>query len=451
MDRYEIVLFVAGVVALLAAWLPPRLEKRPLSLPIVLIAVGAGAFTLAEALSSPISFEPGRDGYGLWYERAAELGVLVSLMGAGLKLDRAVGWRSWMTTWRLLAIGMPVTIAVIAASGLIAGLPLASALLIGAALAPTDPVLAADVQVGEPSTGAEADPWAEDEVRFSLTSEAGLNDGLAFPFVYAAMALSMHDFSGQALVGWFLGDVVLRIAVGLGAGYVSGWLLSKLMFSRRYGDDANLAATASGFVAVAATLAAYGAAELLHGYGFLAVFIAAVTIRSSERAHSYHRVLHEFADQVEQLLVVALLVLLGGALAGGLLDSLDVAGLAIALSAVFIARPLAGALALAGGRTLRLERRAIAFFGIRGIGSIYYVAYASNAVDIPHVERVWSIVAATILLSVVVHGIAATPVMSRLDRFSAAREARQRKRSLAISLVVPGVSSTTDTPDEHSS
>lgn len=438
MDRYEIVLFVAGVVALLAAWLPPRLEKRPLSLPIVLIAIGAIAFSLAKGFSSPISFEPGRDAYGIWFERATELGVIVSLMGAGLKLDRAVGWRSWMTTWRLLAIGMPLTIGFITTTGLIAGLPVASALLIGAALAPTDPVLAADVQVGEPSTGAEAgDPWAEDEVRFSLTSEAGLNDGLAFPFVYAAMTLSDSSFTGGALATWFFVDVVFRIVVGVGAGVASGWILSKLMFSRRYGD-ANLAATSSGFVAVAATLAAYGAAELLHGYGFLAVFVAALTIRSGERAHTYHGVLHQFADQVEQLLVVALLVLLGGALVSGLLDELDLAGFAIALCAVFVARPLAGALAMTRGRTVTPERRTIAFFGIRGIGSIYYVAYAANAVDVPQIDRVWAIVAVTVLISVLVHGIAATPAMERLDRYSASREAGRRNRSLATSLVVPG-------------
>ena len=135
--------------------------------------------------------------------------------------------------------------------------------------------------------------------------------------------------------------------------------------------------------------------------------------------------------------MVALLVLLGGALVSGLLDELDLAGAAIAMAAVFVVRPLAGALALTPGRTLPPERRTIAFFGIRGIGSIYYVAYASNSVDVPQIGRVWSIVAATVVLSVVVHGVAATAAMERLDRYTAARETRRRNRSLAESLIVP--------------
>ncbi len=419
MDPYELVLLGAGAAVLLAAWLPSRLAARPLSLPIVLVAIGVGLFAL------PLGFTPDHRVHGEWFERATEFGVIVSLMGAGLKLDRPIGWRTWQATWRLLLIGMPATILVVTIFGRVAGLSLGAALLVGAALAPTDPVLAADVQVGEPSTGSPDAVWAEDEVRFSLTSEAGLNDGLAFPFVYAAIALAASA-NGPSVAGvahWVAVDLLFRLAVGLLSGLATGWALSRLLFGRKDGPE-GLAAATTGFVALAATLLSYGIAELLHGYGFLAVFVTAVTIRSAERSHRYHKVLHDFADEVEQLLVVALLVLLGGALVGGVLDGLDLAGALVALGCIFVARPLACRIALHRMPILPLERRTIAFFGIRGVGSFYYLAYAATSAQFPGIDRVWAIVAFTVVISIVVHGVAATPVMHRLDRLGRRRRRR---------------------------
>jgi NhaP-type Na+/H+ or K+/H+ antiporter len=114
-------------------------------------------------------------------------------------------------------------------------------------------------------------------------------------------------------------------------------------------------------------------------------------------------------------------VLLGGAAVHGLLDGFDALSVAVAVACVFVVRPISCRLALMGGRTLPLERRTIAFFGIRGIASFYYVAYAVTAADFPDVDRIWSAVATTVLLSVVVHGVAAAPVMQRVDRYRAAQ------------------------------
>lgn len=422
LDEYEVVLLAAGVVVLLAAWLPGRLAERPLSLPIVLVAIGVAAFAL------PIGVRLDVMQHGMWVERATELGVIVSLTGAGLKLDRPMGWRTWRTTWRLLAIAMPLTIVVVAAVSLAAGLAVGSALLVGAALAPTDPVLAADVQVGEPSTGADARRAPdEDEVRFSLTSEAGLNDGLAFPFVYAAIWLtgSDGDVTWSGWWRWFGVDLVARVAIGVAAGVAVGWVLSLLIFGRRHSQHGGLATSAFGFVAVATTLIAYGVAEFVHGYGFVAVFVAATTIRAVERTHEYVSVLHEFGDEIEQLLVVALLVLFGGAILGGLLDGFDVWSVVIAATCVFVARPAACWVSLRGSRTDPLERRLIGFFGIRGVGSFYYVAYAANSIDVRHLDRVWAAVTTTVLLSIVVHGVLATPAMRHLDRRARRRSARR--------------------------
>ena len=188
MDTYVIVLGGFGALVLLTAWLPMVLRQLPLSLPIVCVGIGAALTTIPAV--SDIAFHP-REHIHL-VERLSEFVVIVSLMGAGLKLDRAVGWRRWMITWRLLGIAMPLTILALAVlASVLLGLGAASAILLAAALAPTDPVLASDVQVGPPLQGK------EDEMRFALTSEAGLNDGLAFPFVHLAIALAAAEAFGM--------------------------------------------------------------------------------------------------------------------------------------------------------------------------------------------------------------------------------------------------------------
>lgn len=412
-----LILAVAGVLVLLAAWIPRHLEHRPMSLPIVLVTIGAIVFAI------PALHPPDPRVHVELLERLTEAGVLVALMGAGLKLDRPVGLRTWATTWRLLVIAMPLTIAGIAFVGWsVLGLSGAGALLLGSVLAPTDPVLAADVQVGEPTIDHLTSMHSEDEVRFALTSEAGLNDGLAFPFVYGAILLALRDagMSHRSLASWVAFDVFYRLFVGVVVGVVVGRLLGRFMF-RSLGRMAALAESTEGFVAVGATLLAYGATELLHGYGFVAVFVAAVALRNAERRHVVHQVLHDFARQLEELLVVGLLVLFGGALVNGLLEDLSWAGALVAFIAVFIVRPITGRIALLGSKVKGPERRAISFFGVRGLGSLYYVTFAFLAAPFQDHDVLWSTVSFAILLSIIVHGAAATPVMERLDRLRATR------------------------------
>ncbi len=407
---------MAGAAALIAAWLPQVLRGRPLSVPIVVVGLGVVAFLLPFDLPKPDVIK-GRE----LVERLTELGVVVALMAAGLKLDRQIGWRSWGTTWRLLAIAMPLTIIGVAGVGwALAGLAPASAVLLGSALAPTDPVLASDVQVGEPSIEGDGpnpeEAPEEDEVRFALTSEAGLNDALAFPFTYLAILVAQKGSDpSRWLVRWLAVDVAFRVAVGLVVGIVLGKLLGKILFHRQEGRE-GLAAAAEGFMVLGATLLAYGLTEVLHGYGFLAVFVTAVVLRRSEYRHEYHRVLHGFSNQVEQLFTVLLLLLFGGALAGGLLGRLTWGGAAVAVLTVLLIRPLAGLLALARGHDDWTERAAISFFGIRGIGSLYYLAYAMGEARFSGDREIWAIAGAVILLSIALHGITSAPAMSLLDR-----------------------------------
>lgn len=402
MALYETVLILVGVAVLGAVILPRLLSQRPLSFPLVYVAFGFVVFSLPLELPSPNPIEQ-----GMMAERLTELGVIVALMGAGLEIDREFGLRRWRSTWRLLAVTMPLTIAGSALLGWwMIELTIAHAVLLGAVIAPTDPVLASDVQVERPQEGV------SDEVRFALTSEAGLNDGLAFPFTYMAMAMVTVGVAPENwLVEWVLVDVFYQIIVGVIVGWLIGKLLAMYLFQAPV--TTKLAAVMAGAEALAATFLSYGITEIAGGYGFIAVFVTAITIRSYEPDHEYHHELYDFAEIVERLVMSILLVLFGGAIATGLLAPLTWQGVVVALVIVFVIRPVAGIISLFDYPT---ERNAIAFFGIRGIGSFYYLAYAVNNAGFPGAQIIWSIVGVVVIVSIVVHGLTAVPVMRDLRR-----------------------------------
>lgn len=408
MDPYIALLTVFGVVTLLTAWVPIFLKDLPLSLPIVCIGIG-----VALGMTPAAALLPNNPLANLEItKRLTELVVIISLMGAGLKIDRPLGWRRWMLAWRLLGIAMPLTIAAIAVLGwALLGLEPASALLLGAALAPTDPVLASDVQVGPPREGE------EDDVRFALTAEAGLNDGLSFPFVYLAIAVALSQ--GQAGSEWFqdwvLIDVAWRLAAGVGIGLVAGLALGFLMFSLPEG--ARIARTGVGFVALGVTCLTYGITEFVHGYGFLAVFVTGLTLRASEREHEYHGELHSFVEQIERLVMMVLLVCFGLAIVeGSIFSILNPSVLAMALAILLVVRPLCAGLSLIGARVPWRQAAVISFFGIRGLGSFYYLAFAISMAEFGDVPVLWVTVCLVVLISIMLHGVTVTPVMRILDR-----------------------------------
>jgi len=405
-EAHKLALLILGVAAFGVVGLPHVLSRQPLSYPIVFVAMGALLFSLPLGLIQPNPIE-----FAETTETLTEIGVITALMGAGLAINRVPGWKSWGSTVTLLTITMPLTIAAVAGLGWWAlGLTPAAAVLLGAVLAPTDPVLASDVQVSAPAKG---EGEGDDEVRFTLTSEAGLNDGLAFPFTNLAILIALN---GVAPSGWLadflLVELLYKLTVGLLGGVVVGRILAWAIFARR----SPLPGIRDGMIALAATLIAYAATEMAGGYGFLAVFVAAVVIRNQERKHSYLEVMHQFSDQIERLLSAIILVLFGGALASGILGYLDWRGVLVAVVVVLVVRPLAGMAGLARSPMPGRERAAIAFFGIRGVGSLYYLAYASNQVEFLQVEQVWAVTALVVLISVVVHGVTATPAMAYIDR-----------------------------------
>jgi NhaP-type Na+/H+ or K+/H+ antiporter len=401
-DASAVISLVLGLLVLLSAWLPMVVNRLPLSLPIVAVGIGFAAphnpwMTRASALLLQERV----------LEHLVEFVILVALMGAGLRVERPFGWRRWQAAFRLLGIAMPLTIAAMAAlcwAGL--GLSWAAALLIAAALAPTDPVLASDVQAGPP--GQEEGG----EVRFALTSEAGLNDGLAFPFVVLAMTLTAAPL-GAAWSYWLAVDVGWKIGcsavIGYVAGRVFGWLTFRL-------PRLKLSRTGDGLVAVGVTLISYGLTEMASGYGFVAVFIAAVTLRATDRSSDFHSAMAEFSEQIERVLMVLVLLVFGVAIGTGALDRLGWPEILASAALLLVIRPLCGWVSLIGTPLPPAARSLMAFFGIRGLGTFYYMAYALGRVDFPDPGRLWAIASFTVLASILLHGVASTPLMAWADR-----------------------------------
>ena len=405
MDEYELALTVVGLALLGAAWVPHLVKNNPLTFPLLYVALGAVVYLL------PLPLPPADpERFPVITERLTELAVLVALVGVGLRIDTRFGWRRWSLTWRLLGITMPLTIlAGLWLGHAWLGYGMATAMLLGAVLAPTDPVLASDVQVYAPGEGG------EDPVRFALSSEAGLNDGLAFPFVGLAIAMALAT-AGEPLDWgrWLALDVLWKVLGGTVIGVAVGYALMHLIF--RTEREPTLSASSDGLTALAITLIVYGVAELCHTYGFLAVFVAALVVRQKERDHDYHNILDTFAQQCEKLLMAVMLLLLGGAVASGILLGLSWREVLFAVGFVLVVRPVAGWLGLVGSGLSRRDRWAIAVFGVRGIGSLYYLAYAVNHARFPDDDNLWAVVCLVILLSILLHGLSASAVMRWLDQ-----------------------------------
>lgn len=424
------VYLLLGLALLLGVLLPNLIEGRAVSAPMVLVVVGA----LIGLLPFPSGVDISPIAHPALTEHLAEITVLLALTGVGLALDRPLSrawqvWRRWSTTARLIFVAMPLTIAVTAWTGWwLAGLAPASAVLLAAALAPTDPVLAADVQVSGPTTDlpaevAETELDEDDEVRFALTSEAGLNDGAAFPFLYAAVAMLAGGSTVSWLPTWIAWDLVGRTLIGVAVGWLVGMALARIAFRAR--ESIRIAQVGDPLLVVAAPLISYGLGELLHGWAFLSVFVCALTIRSADRTNEYHDAMHAVVGRLERLMTLVLLLLIGASLTTGLLDHLTVGGAAVGVLLILVIRPVITWLSLwqrrvpdfAGdGKLGPRERFVVAFFGMRGIGTIYYLAYASAHDDFVGMDELWSIAAFTIALSVVVHGISVSPIVGRLDR-----------------------------------
>jgi len=357
-------------------------------------------------------------------EIITEIAVLMSLYTCGLKLKVPIRSRLWRVPFRLATFSMVIGIALVAALahwGL--DMSWGAAILIGAVLAPTDPVLATDVQVRHPGDN--------DRLRFGLTAEAGLNDGTAFPFVMLGLGLlGLHDVNSGAQ--WVLRDVLWASAGGLGLGaalgVAMGWLI---FFMRRRQLDAIFMAD---FIGLGVIALANGLALAISAYAFLAVFAAALAVRQTEQyllsrhidtphghairsAGLVDRSMH-FNEQLERIGEVVLILLLGGSL---FLNSWTWEAVLVAAFVFFVARPVGVYAGLIGADISRTTKHYMAWFGVRGIGSLYYLMYAiAHGLPEEIGLRLLSITLIVVTLSIIVHGISVTPLMRRYGRPGAA-------------------------------
>ena len=400
---YAIGLLFGGIVMFTAIWILSSHRRRSFSPAAVYLMLGAiasgGLHIFGIDLIDPIEQSE-------LIERLAEFAVIVALFGAGLRIDRQLGWDRWRSTFLLLVIVMPLTIgAVTLFASAFLGLSLGAAIILGACLAPTDPVLARDVQVGPPGEGDKT------ETHFALTSEAGFNDGLAFPFVFLGVFVAAEGGTGW-LAEWFAADVVYGIAGGLAIGAAGGWAIGRgADWFRKHGW---LKPTYDGWLAMAAVLAIYGFTEVVGAYGFLAAFAGGLSFRRYEWDHEAHDRVHGGADFLENITELGMVLLLGSTVTVAGLAAPGLAGWLLVPVLLVLIRPLATLLAFLGSKVQMKERLLIGWFGIRGIGSFYYAAVAINAgvLSAGEIELIYWTIIACVGVSILIHGLTAGPAMS---------------------------------------
>ena len=422
--------FLAAGLVLVAMALGGSLIRRlPLSTSTVYLGVGVvlGPLGLGLLLVDPVAHAP-------TIELVTEVAVVISLFTAGLKLRLPLRDRAWLPPIRLASVAMVLTVAMVAAIGMMGlGLSLGAAVLLGAILAPTDPVLASDVQV--------TDAFNRDRVRFTLTGEAGLNDGTAFPFVMLGLGLlGLHEL-GPLASRWLAIDLVWAVAAGLGVGALLGTIVARAASHLRSRFSA--AVELDEFLLLGLIALAYGVALVIGAYGFLAVFAAGLAVRRLEREVSGEEPTDELRQPVEgtdrdpelsagatpayiahslltinealeRVAEVALVILVAAAL-----SQIGIAPGAVWFVPVLflLVRPIAVLGGLAGTGLRGPQRALCAWFGIRGIGSLYYLAYATNHGLEPALASLMTGVTLTVVAaSIIVHGVSVTPLMDRYER-----------------------------------
>ena len=390
-------------MGLLLPWLKKIEQFQLINVPIVAILVGVTCYLLPINLPIPNPIK-----YNDEILKLTEITVIISIMGAGLKLNHKFSLKNYRIPLLLVGITMIGCIASVALLGWWIGLVPASALLLAAVFAPTDPVLASDIQVEIEETTEEEHP-----VQYYLTVEAGINDGMAFPFTWLAILLALNGMTSMDWVSdWFIVDVLYRIIVGIIIGYVTGRVIAWLFFELPY--RVKIAPKRLGFLAVAITFFIYGVTEAAHAYGFIAVFVSAVTIRQFEKQHQFHKEMHDVVAQVELFLITIILVFLGGYIATYWFKELTLPLILICLGFIFVIRPVFGILPTLKSKMSWKERWAVSFLGIKGIGSFFYLAFALSKADFLHEETLWSTVAFLVLVSIIVHRLAGVIIKKKL-------------------------------------
>jgi len=399
----------------------PFMRRMPVTTAIVYLAVG---IVIGPTVLNLFHFNPLKESAVL--EVLAEAAVLIALFAAGRKMPAPVTWSRWSGPILLASLSMAITVGLVAAFGYyVLDLPLGAAVLLGGILAPTDPVLATEVQVRHAGD--------RDRLRFALTCEAGMNDGTAFPFIMLGMGLlGLHQL-GELGVRWMLIDVGWATLAGTAIGVAGGVALARVAarLRRRHPGGTGF----DEFLGLGLIGVVYGVSVLFHTWGFLAVFFAAVALRQTElqlagQASPPAPVASPrdgakdlaaipqvsvgspvFKEHLERLSEIVLVLLIGGTL---FIDSWSWRAVALALFLFLVARPVSVVIGTFATRTPWTLRGMIAWFGVRGIGSLYYLMYAIRhglpetlAMDLIHLTLI------VVTLSILVHGVSVKPLMLR--------------------------------------
>lgn len=410
---------LVGLLLLLMGLTADAIKRLPVTSAIIYLGVG---IIIGPSVLDAFHFNPLKQA-GL-LEIITEAAVLLSLFTAGVKMPVPISFRRWLAPALLAFTAMTMTVAAMTAFGYwLLGLPLGVAVLLGAILAPTDPVLATEVQVRHAGD--------RDRLRFRLTCEAGMNDGSAFPFVMLGLGLlGLHEL-GPMGTDWLLQDVVWAtlggIVIGLACGSAVGHIVHLLRAMKpglSLWDD---------FLGLGLIGVVYGLSLWANTWGFLAVFFAAVALRQTEQRLTASRLLHPgaaangqftpaairvsdntlpFKEQLERLSELVLVILVGGSL---FLDSWSLRAVTAALFLFFLARPVSVMFALTGTAIPLRQRAVLGWFGVRGIGSLYYLMYAIEhgvsetiALELIHITLI------VVTLSIVLHGLSVRGMMAWL-------------------------------------
>ena len=401
MDYHIIYLFVVGFLLIFVTLGSGWISRLPISYALIYLIVGI--------LMSPYGFNliqirPGAE----FLERLTELVVIVSLFSCGLKMNRPLRAWAWQSTARLIGILMPICIFSVAAIGYWGlGMSVGAAVLLGAILAPTDPVLASEVQISHPDD--------RDELRFGLTSEGGLNDALAFPFVYFGLRW-LKDAQWQNWVAeWVMVDLVWAIVAGIAMGIIVArsviWIDNKLQKFHR------VDALMEDFVGLSMILLTYSLTEFVNGYGFLAVFVAGITTQRHCKSLEKKTSQLEFTETLEKLSEIGTILLLGSLLRIEPIVKYGGQGLIIALLLLFVIRPVGAWISTIGQHTNPVRPWLLGWFGIRGVGSLYYLFYSlGEGLKSETGEQISWITLITVVISIILHGITSTPLMNWYNR-----------------------------------
>ncbi|MGA7932021.1 MAG: sodium:proton antiporter [Kovacikia sp.] len=412
MDIYTLDLLVIGLLLLAVTLGSGWIQRIPLSYALIYLVFG---LMLSPYGFNLIQLRPDTR----FLERLTEFVVLISLFSCGLKMNRPLRAWAWNSTIRLIGFLMPISIFAIAAIGhWILNLEWGVAILLGAILAPTDPVLASEVQL--------YDPQDRDELRFGLTSESGLNDALAFPFVYFGLHWLKDDNWQNWFGQWVAVDLVWAIGagilMGIGVAYGICWI-EHLLGKHRSVDE-----LMEDFVGLSTILLTYSLTELVHGYGFLAVFVAGIVMKYNclEPEQSASRL--RFMERLEKLTEIATILLLGALLRIEPILRFAAPALLVTASLLFVIRPIGAWISTLGSPIHPATRWLFGWFGIRGVGSLYYLTYAlSEGLQDKSGELIAWITFITVTISVTLHGISSTPLMNWYERHIEGNNSLEKK------------------------